>query len=138
MIIMTLEEKITQFSKILNKKAFAHLSTIMPDGSPQVTPVWFSIENNQILINTAVNRRKDKNMTKNPNVALSIQDPDNPYNYVGIRGVVVERALEGADKHINSLAKKYLGMDEYPYRSSNEMRVIYKIKPETISGINGE
>lgn len=132
---MTTEEKLNKFSDILNKKAFAHLSTIMPDGTPHNSPVWFNIENNIIQINTAIGRVKDNNMKKNSNVALSIQDPENPYSYVGIRGTVIERTEDGADEHIDSLAKKYLNADNYPYRSPTERRIIYKIKPISVFGI---
>jgi PPOX class probable F420-dependent enzyme len=123
------------FTEILQKKGFANLSTIQPDGSPQVTPVWFDHKDGLIRINTAVDRRKDLNMRKRPKVAISILDPDNPYKYVSIRGVVQKRTEEGADDHIDSLAKKYLDVDEYPYRSSNETRVLYLIKPIAVSGM---
>jgi PPOX class probable F420-dependent enzyme len=123
------------YTDILQKKGFANLSTIQPDGSPQVTPVWFDYENGLIRINTAINRRKDRNMRKRPQVAISISDPDNPYKYVSIRGVVHKRTEEGADDHIDSLAKKYLDVDEYPYRSSDETRVLYLIQPISVSGM---
>ncbi|MHA2227176.1 MAG: PPOX class F420-dependent oxidoreductase [Candidatus Hodarchaeales archaeon] len=132
---MTIEEKLSQFSNILSTKAFAHLSTIMPDGSPHTTPVWFSMENNIFIINTAIGRVKDWNMKKNPKVALSILDPLNPYSYIGVQGIVLERTENGADDHINSLSKKYLDADEYPYRSPNEVRIVYRIKPIAIYGM---
>ena len=123
------------YTEILQKKGFANLSTILPDGSPQVTPVWFDHENGLIRINTAVDRIKDRNMRERPKVAISILDPDNPYKYVSIRGVVQKRTKEGADDHINLLAKKYLDVDEYPYRSPDETRVLYIIKPIAVFGI---
>ncbi|MHA1946899.1 MAG: PPOX class F420-dependent oxidoreductase [Candidatus Hodarchaeales archaeon] len=123
------------YTEILQKKGFANLSTIQPDGSPQVTPVWFDHENGLIRINTAVDRIKDRNMRERPKVAISILDPDNPYKYISIRGVVQKRTEEGADDHINLLAKKYLDVDEYPYRSPDEIRVLYLIKPISVSGI---
>ncbi len=132
---MTINQKLEKYSEIINKKAFAHLSTIEPNGFPHTTPVWFSMEDNNFLVNTAIGRRKDRNMKKNPEVALSIQDPENPYSYVGIQGTVIERTEDGADDHIDTLAKKYLNADTYPYRSPSEVRVIYKIKPITIFGI---
>ena len=109
-----------KYERILQSKGFAHLATIMADGSPQTTPVWFDLENDLIRINTAIGRLKDRNLKSRPYVALSIQDPDNPYSYVAIRGKVEERTTEGADDHIDHLAKKYLGMDKYPYRNSEE------------------
>lgn len=127
---------LTKYEHILGKKGFAHLATIMADGSPQTTPVWFDVENGFIRINSAIDRLKDRNLKAQPVVALSIQDPDNPYSYVAIRGKVEERTTEGADEHIDLLAKKYLGMDKYPYRTSEEIRVIYRIKPLKVSGMD--
>lgn len=114
---------------LFKKKAFAHLVTLMPDGSPQTSPVWVDYDGQDIVINTAVGRQKDKNMQRDGRVALSITDPDNPYRYLEVRGHVAERTLEGADQHVNAMAKKYLGQDQYPYRQPGEVRVIYKIRP---------
>ncbi len=121
------------FRDLLQKKAFAHLATLMPDGSPQVTPVWFDYDGGHVRINTAKGRVKDKNMRRNGWVALAIQDPDNPYRYLAVRGHVEEVSEAGADAHIDSLAKKYLGQDRYPYRQPGEVRVIYRIRPERVS-----
>jgi len=121
---------ISEFLDLFEKKAFAHLATIMPDGSPQVTPVWVSEENSLILINSAEGRQKDLNMERDPRVAVSIQDPDDPYRYLQIRGLVVDICKEGADEHIDLLAKHYLGLDSYPYKEEGEVRKIYKIKPD--------
>jgi PPOX class probable F420-dependent enzyme len=121
-------------AQLLKGKNFAYLSTLMKDGSPQVTPTWVDIEKdgNNILINTAEGRIKHKNISRDPRIAISISDQNNPYNMVSIRGRVIEQINEGADEHTDRLAKKYLGMDKYPYRSPNEKRVILKIKPEKI------
>ncbi len=121
------------FRDLLQKKAFAHLATLMQDGSPQVTPVWFDYDGSTIRINTAKGRVKDKNMRRNGKVAMAIQDPDNPYRYLAVRGRVEEVTEAGADAHIDSLAKKYLGQDRYPYRQPGEVRVTYRIRPERIS-----
>ena len=121
------------FKDILNKPGYAHLATLMKDGSPQVTPVWYDVDGTHIRINTAKGRLKDKNMRRDKQVALSIQDPDNPYRYLAIRGDVDEINENGADAHIDSLAKKYLGKDRYPFRAPGEVRVIYKIRPEKVS-----
>lgn len=118
---------------IIHKKAFAHLATLMPDGTPQVSPVWVDEKDGFVLINSAVGRVKDKNLHKDPHVALSITDPDNPYRMLAVRGRVVEFILEGADAHIDSMAKKYMGLDKYPLRQPGEQRVIYKIAPERVS-----
>lgn len=121
------------FQDLLQKKAFAHLATLMSDGSPQVTPVWFDFDGSHIRVNSAKGRVKDKNMRQRGHVALAIQDPENPYRYLAVRGRVEEITEAGADAHIDSLAKKYLGQDQYPYRKQGEVRVIYKIRPERIS-----
>ena len=118
-----------KYADLLTKKAFANLGTLNPDGSPQVTPVWVDYDGKHVRINSARGRQKDKNIARDPRVSLSIQDPDNPYRYVEIRGRVVEATEKGADDHINKLAKKYLGKDEYPYRKPGEQRVLYKIEP---------
>lgn len=120
---------INEYLDIFEKKAFAHLATLMPDGSPQVTPVWVSHQDGFILINSAEGRQKDLNMERDPRVAVSIQDPDDPYRYLQIRGEVVEIIRNGADEHIDQLAKHYLDLDSYPSRVENEVRKIYKIKP---------
>jgi len=111
-------------------KAFAFLATTLKDGSPQVSPVWFNVENDHILINTARGRLKDRNMTAQPKVAISIPDPANPYRYLLVRGEVVEVSEEGGYEHINKLSHIYDGKD-FPKREG-QVRVIYKIKPRKI------
>ncbi len=115
------------------KRAFGHLATLMPDGSPQVTPVWIDFDGTHVLVNSARGRQKDRNMRRDPRVAIEVSDPENPYRYVQIRGRVVEITEEGADEHIDRLAKKYRGLDRYPWRRPGEVRVIYKILPEHVS-----
>lgn len=121
------------YRDLLTKRAFANIATIMPDGSPQVTPVWFETEGELIIINSAHGRVKDRNMQRDRRVAVSIQDPDNPYRYLQIRGVVVDISTDGADACIDRLAKKYMGVDSYPGRRSTEVRVTYKIKPVSVT-----
>jgi hypothetical protein len=120
---------------LTEKKALAHLATLMPDGSPQVTPVWFLYEKGKFLVNTARGRVKDRNMKQNARVALSIVDPDNPYAHLAVRGKIVSATEEGADAGIDILAKKYLGQDKYPFRQPGEVRVIYEIEPTSVSGM---
>ncbi len=123
------------FTDLLTQKvAFANLATIMPDGSPQVTPLWFEYRDGAILINTAVGRRKARNLDTNPRVALAISDPANPYRYIQIRGHVTRSTKEGADAHIDSLAKRYLGQDKYPFRGPGEVRIIYEIAIDSCQG----
>ncbi len=123
------------FQDLLRKKSFAHLATLMPDGSPQVTPVWWDWDGRNVLINTARGRQKDRNLRRSPRVALSILDPENPYRYLELRGRVVEATEKGADAHIDALASRYLGVKEYPYRRPGEVRVIFRIELEKTSGI---
>jgi len=118
---------------LTDKKSFAHLATVMPDGSPQVTPVWFFYKNGRFIVNTARGRIKDRNMKQNAKVALSITDPDNPYVHVAIRGTIAKATEEGADASIDALAMKYLGKDKYPFRQPGEVRVTYEIEPSSVS-----
>ena len=118
-----------------DQKALAHLGTVMPSGAPQVTPVWFDYDGKFFRVNSAKGRVKDKNMRRNPAVALSIVDPANPYRHLSVQGRVVEITEQGGDAHIDRLAKKYLGQDRYPYRRAGEVRVIYKIAPDRVGGM---
>ena len=130
---MTIPEK---FLPVLTqKKALAHLATVMPDGTPQVTPVWFFYKDGKFIVNTARGRVKDRNMTKNAKVALSIVDPDNPYAHIAVRGTVVRATEEGANASIDALAKKYLGQEKYPFGQPGEVRVIYEIQPTSVSAM---
>jgi PPOX class probable F420-dependent enzyme len=128
------DKQITEpIAKLIEGKNFAFISTLMKDGSPQATPTWIDIENRKtLLINTAEGRQKQKNISRDPRVAISIIEHNNPYHMVMIRGRVVEQTNTGADEHIDKLAKKYLGLEKYPMRSSEEKRIILKIKPEKV------
>ena len=121
-------------AKLLEAKNFAFVATLMKDGSPQITPVWIDFEKdtNTILINTAEGRIKHKNISRDPRIAISIVNHDNPYEMVTIRGKVTEQITKDAAEHADKLAKKYLGLDKYPYHSPNEKRVILKIEPERV------
>lgn len=114
------------------KKAFANLATAMADGSPQVTPVWFDYKGGVIRVNSAKGRTKTRNMTEGAPVALSIMDPDNPYRYMQIRGKVTRVTEEGAGTHIDSLAKKYIDKDKYPWSRPGEVRVTFEITPQSV------
>jgi PPOX class probable F420-dependent enzyme len=118
-----------------DKKAFANLATVMADGSPQVTPVWFDFTGELVRVNTAKGRVKSRTLRPGAPVALAIMDPDNPYRYLQIRGRVRRAVEQGADGHIDSLAKKYLGKDTYPFRQPGEVRVMYEIEPTAASGM---
>ena len=108
----------------------------MADGSPQVTPVWFDSADGVIRVNTAKGRVKSRTLRPGAPVALAIMDPDNAYRYIQIRGRVRQAVERGADAHIDSLAKKYLGKDTYPFRQPGEVRVMYDIEPVSISGMD--
>ncbi len=123
------------YRDLFQKRAFAHLATLMADGTPQVTPVWCDYDGTHIRVNSAKGRVKDQNMRRNPHVALEVMDPDNPYRYLAVRGRVTEITEQGADAHIDSLAKKYLGQEKYPYRKAGEVRVLYKIRPDRVSSM---
>lgn len=117
------------------KKAFANIATVNPDGTPQVTPVWFDYTDGLVRVNTARGRVKARNLKKGAAVALAIVDPDNPYRYVQIRGRVRRVTEDGAVSHIDSLAKKYLGQDKYPYAQPGEVRLLCEIEPTSASGM---
>ncbi|MBI1737148.1 MAG: PPOX class F420-dependent oxidoreductase [Candidatus Rokubacteria bacterium] len=124
-----------KYRDLFDKKAFAHLATVGAAGTPQVTPVWCDFDGTHVRINTARGRVKDRNLKANPRVALSILDPDDPYRYVQVQGRVTEMTEQGADQHIDALAKKYLGQDRYPYRQPGEVRVMVKIAAERVQGM---
>lgn len=115
---------------ILSKRSFAHIATVSEQGVPQVTPVWVEYDGDHVLINSAKGRKKDRNLRAQPVIALSIQDPDNPYRYVGLQGKIVEITEAGGYDHINKLSHKYGGQD-YP-KNPGEVRVIYKIEPTRV------
>ena len=129
------EEVLKKYADLFDKKALASLATLMPNGEPQVTPVWCDFDGQNVLVNTAVGRVKDRNLQRDGRVSLAIIDPDNAYRYLEVRGKVVERTEDGADAHIDRMAKKYLGVETYPYRRPGEVRVLYRIKPERLSGM---
>jgi PPOX class probable F420-dependent enzyme len=115
-----------------DKRAFAFLATVMEDGRPQVTPVWFDTDGDRIRVNTARGRVKDRNMTARPGVALAIVDPDDPYRYLQVRGTVVASTEEGARQHIDRLSGKYTGRVPYP-GPPDETRVTYVIRVDAVS-----
>jgi PPOX class probable F420-dependent enzyme len=121
---------------LLGGKNFAHVATVMEDGSPQVSPVWVDSEGCLVVFNTAEGRLKPKNLRRDPRVAISITNPENPYESLLIRGKAVELTQEGADAHIDALANRYMGVDEYPMRQPGEERVIVKVKPDRVQHMN--
>lgn len=117
---------------ILKAPVFAHIATINPDGSPQNSPVWIEYDGTHVIVNSEIKRAKVRNVQRDPRVSISVQNPDNPYSYLEIRGRVVELTEEGAFEGIDRLAKKYLGQDKYPYNKPDDRRVILKIEPTRV------
>jgi PPOX class probable F420-dependent enzyme len=123
--------------RLFEGKNLVYVASLMKDGSPHVAPTWVDIDNGTILVNTAVGRVKQKNISRDGRVALAIADHDNPYNMVTLRGKVVDQITgQEAEEHIDQLAKKYIGKDKYPGRAPGERRVILKIKPEKVFHMN--
>lgn len=118
------------YRDLFSKRAFASLTTLMPDGSPQTTPVWVDFDGEHVIFNSAKGRQKDRNVRRDPRVAMAIIDPENAYRYLEVRGRVVEITEDGAAAHIDKMAKKYLGVEKYPYGQPGEVRVLYKVRPE--------
>ena len=131
---ITLPEGVKQ---LLRDKNFAHIATLMPDGSPQATAVWIDLDGERLIVNTAEGRVKPRNVRRDPRVAISVAGQDNPYHSAFIRGRVVEITHEGADGMIDRLAKKYLGAETYPNRLPGERRVTLIIEPEHVSEMGG-
>ena len=121
-----------EVEQLLLGKNFASFATLMKDGSPHVAPTWVDYDGDLVLINTAAGRIKEKNVNQDKRVALSVYDSSNPYNMVTIRGKVKEISEHDADAHIDRLAKRYLGLDSYPFRIPGEKRIILKIIPERV------
>ncbi len=126
------------FQKLLQEPAYCQLATLMPDGSPQVTQVWVDTDGEHILINTAEGRQKERNVRRDPRVAVNVVDPANAWRIATVRGRVVDVTTAGADQLIDQLAKKYLNEDTYPFRQPEEVRIILKILPEKINEIGLE
>ena len=119
--------------ELLKAPTFWQLGTINPDGRAQINPMWIDLEGDNIVLNTAIGRQKEKNMRRDPRVTLATTEPDNPYQYIEIRGDIVE-FIEGdeAEAGIDKLAKKYLGKDEYPWRQEGEERVKMRVEPNYV------
>ena len=129
-----IRESLTKYNDLFTKRAFAQLATLMPDGSPQVSPVWVDFDGEYILVNTAQGRQKDRNLKHDPRVAIAIQDPNNAYRKVLVRGRVEQITTQGADEHIDKLSERYTGNKIYQNRRAGEVREILKIKPEHVTG----
>lgn len=120
---------------LFEKRTFAHVATLMDDGTPQVTPVWvdYDVDSDRLLINTARGRSKQRNLERNPKIGISMIDPADPYRFVSVRGTVESMTEEGAIDHIDELAGRYMDVDEYPNRNGEEGdRIIVEIRPDHV------
>ncbi|HYZ60249.1 MAG TPA: PPOX class F420-dependent oxidoreductase, partial [Nitrososphaeraceae archaeon] len=122
--------------RLFHGRNLAFISTLSKDGSPHITPVWADMEDDLVLVNTFETSAKNKNVTRDPRIAISVVENNNPYNMVSIKGRVIDQTTEGADEHLKKLAKKYLGIGKYYYRKPNHKRIILKIKPEKVMGLS--
>jgi PPOX class probable F420-dependent enzyme len=120
------------FKPLFTGKTFAQMATLNADGSPQVTPVWVDLDGDEILVNTAKGRVKDRNVRRNPVVTLSLQDPENAYRYISVQGRVTTIVEQGAVAHIDKLAQRYMEVEKYPYIKPGDVRQILTIVPERI------
>lgn len=118
---------------LIARPVLASLATLNPDGSPQITPLWVDLDGDDVVFNTARGRKKARNLERDPRVAVTVIDPDDQYNVVAFRGTVVDVTTEGADAHIDSLAKKYLGVDSYPMRREGEVRIRVTVRTDHIA-----
>jgi PPOX class probable F420-dependent enzyme len=123
----------TKARELIARPVLASLTTLGKDGSPQVTPLWIDQDGDDLLFNTAKGRVKERHMESDPRVAVSVVDPDDQYNVVAVRGTVIDITTDGADEHIDALAKKYLGVDSYPMRQEGEVRVKVRVRTDRIA-----
>jgi PPOX class probable F420-dependent enzyme len=118
--------------ELLKGKNFCHVSTLRADGSVHTAPVWVDVQDGKPVLNTAEGRAWPRNLERDPRVTLTVQNMENPYEYLEVRGRVAERTHDGADEHIDAMAKKYMDKDEYPLRQPGEQRVIIRVDPERV------
>jgi PPOX class probable F420-dependent enzyme len=123
--------------ELLKGKNFVIVSTLRPDGSVHAVPTWVDVQDGKPTLNTAEGRAWPRNLERDPRVTLTVQNAENPYEYVTIRGRVADRTTDGADAHIDALAKKYMGVDSYPLRKPGEQRLIVRIDPEYVHVYGG-
>jgi PPOX class probable F420-dependent enzyme len=123
--------------ELLQAKNFCNVATLRKDGSVLCAPVWVDVQDGLAVLNTAEGRAWPRNLERDPRATLTVQNMENPYEYLEILGRVAERTHDGADAHIDSLAKKYLGAEEYPYRQPGEQRVIIKIEADQAKVLGG-
>ena len=118
---------------LISRPVLASLATLNPDGSPQITPLWVGLDGDDVMFNTAQGRKKARNLERDARVAVTVIDPDDQYNVVALRGTVIDVTTDGADADIDALAKKYLGVDTYPMRSEDEVRIRVRVRTDHIA-----
>jgi PPOX class probable F420-dependent enzyme len=118
--------------ELLRGKNFCHVATLRPDGSVHGVPVWVDVEDGRVVLNTAKGRAWPRNLERDPRVTLTVQNMENPYEYLAIRGRAEAPTTDGADANIDALAKKYMGVEEYPMRQPGEQRIIIRVEPEHV------
>jgi PPOX class probable F420-dependent enzyme len=121
--------------KVLEDKAYGHVVTFNPNGQPQLTMVWMDVDGNEALFNTAEGRKKVQNLRRDPRIMISVQNRSEPQSYVVLNGAATLTET-GADAHIDKLAKRFLGLDKYPYRQPGEKRVIVRVKIDRLGGLS--
>jgi PPOX class probable F420-dependent enzyme len=121
--------------RLLKEAVYGQIATLMPDGSPQITQVWLDTDGTHLLVNTVATHQKVRNVRRDPRVAVNVHDPRQPWRIANIRGEVIEVTSDGAEEHIHALAKKYLGVDQYPFGRGGQQRVLFKIRPAKIHSI---
>ena len=121
--------------RLLREAASGQIATVMPDGSPHLTQVWVDTDGRHILVNTVATHQKVRNVRRDPRVAINVHDPAKPYRIANVRGRVVELTTDGADDHIDALAKRYLGQERYPFRTPGQQRIILKIQPDRVNSL---
>lgn len=117
---------------LLGEPVLAHLATVSPDGTPHVTPVWIDVDGDDLVVNTVDGRVKARHVRRTPKVGISVVDPADAYRVVALEGTVVDITDEGAREHIDQLAKKYLGVDEYPMHQPGDVRLKVRIRPDRV------
>ncbi len=117
---------------LISRPVLASLATVNPDGSPQATPLWIDLDGDDVLFNTTRHRKKARNLTRDGRVAVTVIDPDDPYDVVAFEGTVVDVTTDGADAHIDALARKYLDVDSFPNRRDGDVRVTVRVRTDRI------
>jgi len=118
---------------LIARPVLASLATLNADGSPQITPLWIDLDGDDVVFNTSQSRKKARNLERDGRVAVTVIDPDDPYNVVAFRGTVTEITTDGADAQIDAMAKKYLAVDSFPGRREGDARIRIIVRTDHIT-----